>query len=165
MANITLRKYTGAEEATTWWRDFHNLVALHNYNNDKACRLLPFYLEGAAKVWHQDLAAEVSSAIAPLEAAFKARFKRSTGFDMSVLKLNQRAGETPDNYITRVQSTAMGCNLPQPVLVAIAVNGLLPSTKQWVANKEPKSLEEVRHFTEVATIHGSHGNYKPGRAG
>ncbi len=35
MANVTLRKYTGAEEATTWWGDFANLVALHNYGEER----------------------------------------------------------------------------------------------------------------------------------
>ncbi|XP_071099911.1 uncharacterized protein [Haliotis cracherodii] len=148
--HIKLRPYTGQEEATSWWQEFVTFVKLFNYNQDRQCLLFPFYLEGTAKLWHQDLAEETRNDMGRLEEAFKSRFNRPKTFDVNLLQMAQSKEETINDFLTRIQGATRNQELPMSMIVAVAVNGLRPSIRQWVINKEPASLEAVRHHAELA---------------
>ncbi len=92
-------------------------------------------MEGSAKVWHQGLTEPVQNSLTDLKDAFIKRFTRDS-FDLSLLKLTQQRGETTEDFLTRVHSSTASCSLPEPVIVALAVNGLTASLKQWDHIKE-----------------------------
>ncbi|XP_067668275.1 uncharacterized protein [Haliotis asinina] len=148
--HVKLQPYNGSEDADSWWQDFQNFVTLFNFDAQKQGRLIHFYLEGAAKIWLQDLPADERHDITKIGPTFKARFGKSNIFDMSLLQLSQRSDEPIAAFITRVQAATRNRQLPRTVIVAVAVNGLRPDIRQWVFNKEPSSTEDVRHHAELA---------------
>ncbi|XP_046542439.1 uncharacterized protein LOC124252809 [Haliotis rubra] len=112
--------------------------------------ILNFLLEGPAKQWHLSLSEDIKSDWNSLKQAFYSRFQPSGQFDLSVLAINQQPAESVSDYISRVEQATSRKSIPTDILVAIAVNGLNPSVRQWVYNKEPKTLEQVRHQGELA---------------
>ena len=150
LPQIKLRPFTGQEDAMCWWQELQNFVGLLNYREDRQCLLVPFYLEGGAKLWYQDLPEDTQKNLELLKAAFLARFTKPKTFDVNLLQMTQSTGESISGFITRLQYATHNLQLPASVIVAVAVNGLQPSIRQWVMNKEPTTLEQVQHHAELA---------------
>ncbi|XP_048246473.1 uncharacterized protein LOC124124993 [Haliotis rufescens] len=150
MPHIKLPQFSGTENAQTWWDDFVNFSNFFSYNDVKKCQLIPFYLEGAAKLWYQNLPEGDRLDITKVKEAFTKRFMKSSAFDVSLLQLAQEQEESIYTFITRVETATIHLKLPASVIVAIAVNGLRSNIRQWVYNKEPTNLQEVRHQAELA---------------
>ncbi|XP_071088961.1 uncharacterized protein [Haliotis cracherodii] len=150
MPHIKLPQFSGTENAQTWWDDFVNFSNFFSYNDVKKCQLIPFYLEGAAKLWYQNLPEGDRLDITKVKEAFTKRFMKSAAFDVSLLQLAQEQEESINTFITRVETATIHLKLPASVIVAVAVNGLRSNIRQWVYNKEPTNLQEVRHQAELA---------------
>ena len=150
LPQVRLDAFTGDENASAWWQDYLNFTNVYGCTDLKKCQLLPLYLKGTAKLWHTALPETVRLNLKDLETAFTSRFNQETGFDVSILQMMQTPAESASQYVTRVQSAMCHLNLPDTVMVGVAVNGLLPAIKQVVYNREPNTLEHVRRYASLA---------------
>ncbi|XP_067676451.1 uncharacterized protein [Haliotis asinina] len=150
MPHVKLEEFSGTANGQSWWQDFLNFSNFYSFNDERKCQLLPFYLEGEAKLWYRELPDGDRNNLTRIKASFDQRFSSQAAFDVSVLQIAQAANETVSSYVTRVQAATTHLNLPTSVVVAIAVNGLHCEIRQIVYNKEPTTLQEVRHQATLA---------------
>ncbi|XP_046564613.1 uncharacterized protein LOC124273394 [Haliotis rubra] len=69
--------------------------------------------------------------------------------DMRVLTMSQNQHESARDFVPRIEMA--GCkDLPETFLVGIAIKEFNSAMRVWVENKEPKTLEEVRHAADDA---------------
>lgn len=83
----------------------------------------PFHLEDQAKVWYDSLPMEQKSNQGIIKSLFFERFKELDNFlDLSVLQMKQAMTESVGDYITRIIKQAMIKNVPENLLLSVAMN-------------------------------------------
>ena len=151
---LKLDKFSGIdnENAHVWLRQYLQYCTIYNILDDQKHNILPFHLTTHAKIWYNSLPDDVRSNWEVLKEAFLKRFSaENTQNDLSILQISQSETESVNDYLSKIQkSAAFNDKLNTELLVAIAVNGLKTEIRKIVLNKEPKSIEQVRHAATLA---------------
>ncbi|KAK3610221.1 hypothetical protein CHS0354_038862 [Potamilus streckersoni] len=110
-----------------------------------------FIHTGHAKVWYDTLPENVTHNWHLLVNAFKSRFHHDDVIlDLSILQTHQGSSESVMDYLGRLFQTATNKPIPDQVLLAVALNGLEPSVKRIVMNKNPANMAELRQAAVLA---------------
>ena len=127
------------------WAKFYDLT------DSKVLDAFPFYLEGNAKIWYDALPDDVKSHPNAIKVLFQDRFKELDNFlDLSVLQMKQNIAESVTDYLSRLIKTASIKNVPEKVLLSVAMNGLRSDIKTFVVTQNPTSMEQLRQTAILA---------------
>ncbi|KAK3584677.1 hypothetical protein CHS0354_021345 [Potamilus streckersoni] len=70
--------------------------------------------------------------------------------DLSILQTQQGSSESIMDYLSRLFQIATNKQIPDQVLLAVALKGLKPSVKRIVMNKNPANMAELRQAAVLA---------------
>ncbi|XP_021363052.1 uncharacterized protein LOC110456567 [Mizuhopecten yessoensis] len=148
---LTLDKLSGdgTQSYEAWLGHFHAWCIFYELVEAKMKYAFPFHLEKPAKVWFDnDSDHETWDG---LKQAFVARFKADTELlDGSLFDTKQGQSEKVIDYLTRLHYVMSNRKLSDELKLAVALSGLKPEIKSVVANKEPKSLDDLLHISILA---------------
>ena len=152
-SKIKLEKFKGdgTQSLTAWYTNFCQWAEFYELSEKKIVDAFPFYLESHAKVWYDSLSFEQKSNINVLKLLFFNRFKEFDNFfDLSVLQMKQGVTESVGDYLTRILKHAMVKNIPQNVVLSVAINGLKNELKPLVMTHNPNTMEKLRQVALLA---------------
>ncbi|XP_052690191.1 uncharacterized protein LOC128168126 isoform X1 [Crassostrea angulata] len=152
-SNIKLDKFKGdgSQDVNAWFTNFGQWAKFHDLPDSKIIDAFPFYLEGHAKIWYDSLSPEQKVNPATLTNLFQERFKELENFlDLSVLQMKQKGTEPVGEFLSRLVSLASIKNIPEKVLLSVAMNGLRSDIKTYVVTQNPKTMEQLRQIAILA---------------
>ncbi|KAL3836199.1 hypothetical protein ACJMK2_021641 [Sinanodonta woodiana] len=117
----------------------------------KSLNAFPFHLQGHAKIWYDTLSDTDKNDWQTLISAFKSRFHNDDVIlDLSILQTQQGSSESVLDYLSRLLRIATNKPISDQVLLAVALNGLKPSVKRIVMNKNPTNMADLRQAAVLA---------------
>ncbi|XP_069109653.1 uncharacterized protein [Argopecten irradians] len=151
----TMQPFAGeaTEDAKLWLERFKLFAIAKGFNANKAKASLPLLLKDNALRWYLSLPPYVKDSYEDLKTEFLTRYgpDESTKWKRTVdLYQLKQTKETAEDYITKVTNLAAEVDLPEEQLKAIVLNGLKPQLQQFVLQKEPRDMEEVRKTAKLA---------------
>lgn len=120
-----LEKFKGddTQNVVAWFTNICQWAEFHEAPERKIVGDFPFHLEDQAKVWYDSLPMEQKSNQGIIKSLFFERFKELDNFlDLSVLQMKQAMTESVGDYITRIIKQAMIKNVPENLLLSVAMN-------------------------------------------
>uniref|UniRef100_A0A8W8N4W9 Uncharacterized protein n=1 Tax=Magallana gigas TaxID=29159 RepID=A0A8W8N4W9_MAGGI len=78
------------------------------------------------------------------------RFGTFSDDDLSVLQMKQGGTEPVIDFLSRLIKTASIKNVPEKVLLSVAINGLKSEIKALVVTQNPKTMEQLRQIAILA---------------
>ena len=144
-------KGDGTQDVQAWLVIFFQWAKFHDLPDHKIIDAFPFYLEDNAKIWYDALPIANKHDANTIKHLFLDRFKELDNFlDLSVLQMKQNIAESVSDYLSRIIKTASIKNVPEKVLLSVAMNGLRSDIKTFVVTQNPKSMEQLRQTAILA---------------
>lgn len=141
------------ESAKFWLAKFEQVMKLRKVSNEDKTIQLFLLLEGQAEMWYHTLSEDIQGTYNNLRAAFVERFLPSESDrirDISKFRaLCQLREESTDDYIEKVIRMGRDLEKSEREIVDQIFQGLKPAIMKFVAQKEAKTLSEVRKFARM----------------
>ena len=153
LPTIELDKFKGdgTQDVNAWLVKFFKWVNFYNLLEHKVMDVFPYHLEGNAKIWYDALPCEDKSNPNTIKILFQERFKQLDNFlDLSILEMKQNIAESVSDYLSRIIKVASIKNIPEKVLLSVALNGLRSDIKPFVVTQNPKTMEQIRQTAILA---------------
>ena len=150
---VKLAKFDGKTMAARqWWALFIHYVTYLCMSEQTALSNFAFHLEGVAFQWYfHQLADTAKSSLSTLKDAFFKRFSADKSiFDVNILQVKQSVSETVDDYVARIYTQTSDYNIPEEMLVGIAIQGLHAPLARIVMPQKPTNMEQFREFALLA---------------
>lgn len=143
--SVSLEKFSGDGKVKPeqFIRQYEQFVVLNRLSQEQALAGIRFYLDGQAKFWYDALETPPAS-LDEAKTMITNKFKVSECFDYDMFNLMQEANEKVDDYLNRLERKNQKANLPQSVLIAIALKGLRQNLRVAIIPLEPKDLDSLR---------------------
>jgi hypothetical protein len=132
LSTIKLEKFKGdgTQDVNAWLVNFFQWTNLYDLPDHKVIDVFPFHLEENAKIWYDALPYEDKTNSNTIKILFQERFKEPDNFlDLSVLQMKQNITESVSDYLSRIIKTASIKNIPDEILLSVALNGLRSDIK------------------------------------
>lgn len=146
--NVQPNRYNGCTKPDIWLKQFNRWKRLQNLSNEQACNALSFYLEGSSKLWYEGVTDEIQNDYDALQNALIERFKNA--YEDDDILLAQLPAEKAVEYLDRLQIKARHQDIPSHLLIRIAKQGLKPSLRSIIIQRDPKTLEELKTAAIIA---------------
>ena len=154
-AGVKIPTFSGTigESAKFWLAKFEQVMKLKKMKNEDKCIQLFLLLEGQAEMWYHTLSNEIQGDYTNLTQAFRDRFLPSELDRVVNIRrfrgLMQLAGESTDDYIEKVIRAGNDIQKSEQEMMDQIYQGLDPSIMKFVAQKEAKTLSEVRKYAKM----------------
>ncbi|KAL3887392.1 hypothetical protein ACJMK2_027334 [Sinanodonta woodiana] len=152
-SSIKLEIFQGdqTQNPVTWLEHFMNWAKFYELSEPKILNAFPFHLQGHAKIWYDTLSDNEKNDWCTLVTAFKSRFHNDDVIlDLSILQTQQGSSESVLDYLSRLLRLATNKPISDQVLLAVALNGLKPTVKRIVMNKNPTNMTDLRQAAVLA---------------
>ena len=124
---------------------------MYDLPDHKVIDVFPFHLEENAKIWYDALPFEDKHNANTIKHLFLQRFKEPDNFlDLSILQMKQNITESISDYLSRIIKTASIKNIPEKIILSVALNGLRSDIKPFVVTQNPKTMEQIRQTAILA---------------
>lgn len=143
---IQLSTYKGDTQPSHWTKQFQRWYTLQNLTPEQAANTLPFYLKDAAKIYYEGLPNATKQNVKQVLRLLEVRFES----DEDDLFVQQQANESAQDFIDRIIIRASEQNIPINLVLKIAKKGFHPSLRHIIIQRDPKSLEELKHAASIA---------------
>ena len=141
------------ESPKFWLAKFEQVMKLKKVKNEDKCIQLFLLLEGQAEMWYHTLTEAVQGNYEDLTKAFKDRFLPSElnrVVNVSRFRgLVQQKGESTDDYIEKVIRAGKDIEKKDQEIIDQIYQGLDSVIVKFVAQREPKTLDDVRKFARM----------------
>ncbi|KAL3881014.1 hypothetical protein ACJMK2_033214 [Sinanodonta woodiana] len=140
-----------SQNPVKWLDHFIQWAKFYELSESKSLNAFPFHLQGHAKIWYDTLSDTDKNDWQTLISAFKSRFHNDDVIlDLSILQTQQGSSESVLDYLSRLLRIATNKPISDQVLLAVALNGLKPSVKRIVMNKNPTNIADLRQAAVLA---------------
>ena len=154
-SGIKIPTFNGSvgESARFWIAKFEQVMKLRKVKNEDRCIQLFLLLEGQAEMWYHTLSEAIQGNYEELIKAFNGRFLPSeTDRIRSVAQfraLVQARDERTDDFIEKVIRLGKDLDKKEQEIIDQIYQGLDPVIVKFVAQKEAKTLSDVRRFARM----------------
>ena len=161
-SGIKIPTFSGirGESAKFWLAKFEQVMKLKKVNDEDKTIQLFLLLEGQAEIWYHTLPDDTLGNYQKLKETFEERFLPGASdrvANVSSLRgLVQQRGETTDDYIEKAIRMGQDINKGEQEIIDQIYQGLHPVIMKFVAQKEAKTLSDVRKFARMGqSLEGS----------
>ena len=161
-SRIKIPTFSGirGESAKFWLAKFEQVMKLKKVNDEDKTIQLFLLLEGQAEIWYHTLPDDTQGNYQKLKETFEERFLPGASDRVANVSsfrgLVQQRGETTDDYIEKVIRMGQDINKGEQELIDQIYQGLHPVIMKFVAQKEAKTLSDVRKFARMGqSLEGS----------
>ena len=161
-SGIKIPTFSGirGESAKFWLVKFEQLMKLKKVNDEDKTIQLFLLLEGQADIWYHTLPDDTQGNYQKLKETFEERFLPGASDRVANVSsfrgLVQQRGETTDDYIEKVIRMGQDINKGEQEIIDQIYQGLHPVIMKFVAQKEAKTLSDVRKFARMGqSLEGS----------
>ena len=123
---------------------FRSYAKLHKRDGPDACEVLYTYLEDGAARWYKTLSNSDTTDLETVFTKMRERFcpeGRRRLINQELFSMNQKEGETMENFIKRFETKAQLVNLTDESLISGFIRALRPDIQEWVMLSRPASLQ------------------------
>jgi len=142
------------EDGMEWWTEFTAFVEFRGLSEAQALKLFQLLQSAYSKAWYAKLQAGDKDTMEHLKAAFKKEFESASVDDWraraDTLKRTQRPGESALEYVHNLVKNAEKHTIDNETAMAVLIQGLQKEVRTFVAQKNPKTLEEALEAIKVA---------------
>lgn len=150
---IRLDKYNGSDSIVAWLSRFDKFCKINNIDNKQKSDILPFYLEQGPLNYYNTLTQDVKDDTNELQEALLNRYKVESQYcDFGLLNIRQNPSESVDNYFGRIYKIALDKDIPERILLSLALSGLLHSIRRSVIIAQPDSMDELLRLAKLAEV-------------
>ena len=161
-SGIKIPTFSGirGESAKFWLAKFEQVMKLKKVNDEDKTIQFFLLLEGQAEIWYHTLPDDTQGNYQKLKETFEERFLPGASDRVANVSsfrgLVQQRGETTDDYIEKVIRMGQDINKGEQEIIDQIYQGLHPVIMKFVAQKEAKTLSDVRKFARMGqSLEGS----------
>lgn len=145
------------EDVDAFIAQLDKYVEFKSLTPEKALSMLKFLLQEAANDWLQTQAGRQISSYALLKAQLRERYGRSEIVKHKTAKelfnRRQRPDEDAESYISAMTKLGRSLNRMDDTMAMYAImGGLKPSLATFVAQKQPKTLQELTEYARLGEL-------------
>ena len=140
------------DSSISYWLDrFDTYCKLNSLPDGESCKIIPFFLESSALIYYNEIPDNIKNNIKLLKDALCERFAPYKRYiDFCILSTKQEKYESVEVYLSRIFKLALDKNIPERLLLSVAINGLKPQLRKSVLLSQPKQLSELSRIAKLA---------------
>lgn len=146
--------FSGQSDGLEWLRKFELWGRCRQFNDDIMLAAIQLYLVDAAATWSNVLDDDQKDSWPHFRAAFVERYtvdnRSSLQRTGQLWTVQQNDDEPVLDYIDRVRQLGRECNASNDLLLSAVVNGMRPSLRRHVLQKNPADLSALRQLVRTA---------------
>lgn len=142
------------EDGKEWWAEFKTFTEFRGLSEPQSLKLFQLLQNAYSKAWFNNLSAEEKDTFEHLQEAFKNEFEVASVDDWKAraetLKRTQHPGESPLEFAKELIKNAAKHKIDNDTTMAILIQGLQKEVKTFVAQRNPKNLDEALEAIKIA---------------
>ena len=143
------------EIPTRWLRKFDAYVVLKQFDNIQRLNIFSLLMSGEAERWYTSLPDDLANNWENMRAAFIGRFQNRAPqwrIDQELRTIKQMDKETIEKYASRLRDMCYRYNRNDNELFSLFLQGLIPSIRSTVVNRDPVNFQEAVAFARTAEV-------------
>src|ERR1051325_8572454 len=145
---------TKGEEAEEWLTSVNHWLKFKQFTDAQSCTELPVLLRDSALCWYNALPDATKADLTLVTEAFLRRYKTDgiTGWqdNAAIWTTKQQPTQSVDDYINLMEKKAAKTTAPAEQKRHAVIHGLRPAIRQQVLQHEITTVDQVRHWGNIA---------------
>ena len=164
-AGLRPKQFSGkdSENGRLWLDKFLAYVNFANIPNARKCAALQLSLSDGAESWFLSQAQETRENWDDILRAFRERYVEQNGVNIflkenSLSARKQKPNETVEDFLLDIKSRGNALQKPEPELLRLALQGLLPEIRSIVIPHNPQAWYDLEEKAKMAELSVSLSN-------